>query len=47
MRALSKSKGDKGEKKIARKAARKELKKELKSLGFEKEEIKSIIKREY
>ena len=44
MRALSKSKGDKGEKKIARKAARKELKKELKSLGFEKEEIKSIIK---
>ena len=44
MRALSKSKGDKGEKKIARKAARKELKKELKSLGFEKDEIKSIIK---
>ena len=44
MRALSKSKGDKGEKKIARKAARKELKKELKSLGFEKEEIKTIIK---
>ena len=44
MRALSKSKVDKSEKKIARKAARKELKKELKSLGFEKEEIKSIIK---
>ena len=44
MRALSKGKVDKGEKKIAKKAARKELKKELKALGFEKEEIKSIIK---
>ena len=44
MKALRVAKLSPGEAKVERKVLRKELKKELKSLGFEKEEIKTIIK---
>ena len=44
MKALRVAKLSPGETKTERKALKKQLKKELKSLGFEKEEIKSIIK---
>ena len=44
MKAMKVAKLSPDEKKVKRKALKKELKKELKSLGFEKEEIKSIIK---
>ena len=44
MKALRVAKLSKDDKKVQRKAIKKELRKELKSLGFEKEEIKTIIK---
>jgi len=44
MKALRVAKLSKDDTKVQRKAIKKELRKELKSLGFEKEEIKTIIK---
>ena len=44
MRALKVAKLDPGQTKEKRKALKKEMKKELKALGFEKDEIKKIIK---
>ena len=44
MKAMRVAKLSPDEKKVKRKALKKELKKELKSMGFEKEEIKTIIK---